>query len=62
MAMMVSPLVPRAAQELWRRLGLEGEVGRQTYPEQGRWGLLPAGTKVETGTPLFPRIEEEASA
>ena len=62
LALMTSPLVPRAAQELWRRLGLEGEIGRLTYPEHGRWGLLPAGTKVEVGTPLFPRIDEEASA
>ena len=38
--------------------GQEGEVEQQTWPEHGSWGKLVAGTKVETGSPLFPRLEE----
>jgi methionyl-tRNA synthetase len=57
MALMLSPIVPRAAQELWTRLGLGGEVASCTHPEHGRWGLLPEGSGVTAGPPLFPRIE-----
>jgi methionyl-tRNA synthetase len=60
MAMMVSPVVPRAAQSLWERLGLDGEVAGQTFA--GDWGMLPAGNKVTAGSPLFPRLEETESA
>ncbi|HYI45406.1 MAG TPA: methionine--tRNA ligase [Actinomycetota bacterium] len=55
MSMMVSPLVPRAAQSLWERLGLEGEVASQTFT--GEWGALSPGNKVAPGAPLFPRLE-----
>lgn len=62
MALMVSPIAPRAAQELWRRLGLDGAVESRNYATDGRWGLFTAGTKVVGGDPLFPRVEEEAPA
>ena len=58
-ALMVAPATPRAAQELWTRLGLEGSVERKTLPEDGRWGLLPSGLEVTVGDPLFPRLEDE---
>ena len=57
-ALLLSPFIPRAAQELWRRLGQDGEVAAQTY-ELARWGGLAEGTKIEAGDPLFPRIEDE---
>ena len=62
LALMISPITPRAAQELWGRLGQAGTVADLTYPEYGEWGLLTGGTATSTGDPLFPRIEEEASA
>ena len=43
LALMTSPIVPRAAQDLWERLGLEGSVTERNYDEDGRWLLLPAG-------------------
>jgi methionyl-tRNA synthetase len=58
MSLMVFPAVPQAAQELWTRLGQEGNVADQTFPQSGAWGLLKEGTKVATGDPLFPRIED----
>lgn len=57
MALLLSPFIPRATQELWRRWGQQGEVAAQTF-ELARWGGLTEGTKIETGDPLFPRIEE----
>jgi methionyl-tRNA synthetase len=62
LALILSPIVPRAAQELWNRLGLEGAVEERTLGSEGSWGLLPAGAVVRQGAPLFPRIEEEKSA
>jgi methionyl-tRNA synthetase len=61
-ALLVSPIVPRAAQGIWERLGLDGEIARQTWPEHGSWGLLRPGTKVSSGDSLFPRIDETAAS
>ena len=58
LALMTSPMTPRAAQELWRRLGLQGDVERRNWAEDGGWNRLTAGTKVETGDPLFPRLDQ----
>jgi methionyl-tRNA synthetase len=60
MALILSPIVPRAAQELWGRLGLSGAVTDCSYPRDARWGLLAESTIVGTGPPLFPRIDEAA--
>jgi methionyl-tRNA synthetase len=56
-ALLASPVIPRAGAELWSRLGLEGSPGDQRLPDAAEWGLGPAGTKLEKGDPLFPRIE-----
>ena len=57
MALMVFPAVPQASQELWRRLGFADEVAAHGFGDL-EWGRLPAGAKVEGGSPLFPRIED----
>jgi methionyl-tRNA synthetase len=61
LALMTSPIMPRAAQDLWGRLGLEGNVTDRTYDADGRWLLLPAAVQVTTGEPLFPRIDDGSS-
>lgn len=61
-ALMVAPIMPSTAQKLWEKLGLEGAVDQRTYDKDGRFGLLAAGSKVSTGYPLFPRLEEESRA
>jgi methionyl-tRNA synthetase len=58
-ALLSSPLIPRASAELWRRLGLPAGPTDQRLPDAAAWGLLPAGSTLEKGTPLFPRIETE---
>jgi methionyl-tRNA synthetase len=60
MALLVAPIVPRAADELWHRLGLRDSVEQHGYPSDARWGLLPSGASVTTGAPLFPRVDENA--
>jgi methionyl-tRNA synthetase len=59
LALMTAPIMPRAAQELWNRLGLEGTLTERRYDVDLAWGLLPDGVKTEVGAPLFPRIEDE---
>jgi methionyl-tRNA synthetase len=59
MAGMVSPVIPRAAQSLWERLGLTGNVSEETF--DGEWGALPAGNRVAAGSPLFPRLEADGT-
>ncbi|MFM8303534.1 MAG: methionine--tRNA ligase [Actinomycetota bacterium] len=56
-ALLASPAIPRACAELWRRLGLPGAPEDQRLPEAAAWGGLPAGSPLEKGSPLFPRVE-----
>jgi methionyl-tRNA synthetase len=62
LSLMTSPIMPNAAQGLWERLGLSGNVADRTFDGENKWLLLPAGNKVAPGAPLFPRIEEDKSA
>jgi len=56
-ALLASPLIPRAAAELWRRLGYATPITDERLPDAAGWGLLPAGATLDKGAPLFPRIE-----
>jgi len=54
-AVLASPAIPAAAQEVWRRIGLSDNPGGQRLAEAARWGGYPGGLPVLTGDPLFPR-------
>jgi methionyl-tRNA synthetase len=54
-AVLASPAVPSACDELWRRIGLAGSPTDQPLNEAVRWGGYPGGVPVEKGSPLFPR-------
>ncbi len=56
LALLASPALSRASQEIWRRIGLPGRVEDQRLPEGAVWGGYPGGLTVERGNPLFPRI------
>jgi methionyl-tRNA synthetase len=56
-ALLASPVIPNAAAELWRRLGLPGRPEDARLPDAAAWGQLPAGASLEKGDPLFPRKE-----
>ena len=57
-ALLASPVIPRAASELWRRLGLAGTPEEQRLPEAAAWGAVDtAGHRLEKGPALFPRLE-----
>ncbi len=54
-ALLITPAMPGAATEIWRRLGLEGAPEDQRLPDDAEWGGYPGGLAVEKGAPLFPR-------
>jgi methionyl-tRNA synthetase len=53
---MIGPFMPRAASEMWSRLGL-GSFDDASFEQVKEWGKLPAGTTTRTGDPLFPKVE-----
>ncbi|HUY42211.1 MAG TPA: methionine--tRNA ligase [Acidimicrobiales bacterium] len=58
-AILVTPAMPVVAQEIWRRVGLDGSPDEGPLAEHARWGLYPAGREVVKGEALFPRITEK---
>lgn len=60
LAVLLSPVMPQSTATLWGALGAPGELTAQPLREAGTWGQLPAGTRVGTLAPLFPRVEQSA--
>ncbi|MGH2755684.1 MAG: methionine--tRNA ligase [Actinomycetota bacterium] len=60
LSLMLAPVIPAAAGELWRRLGYDDAVEKHTYPEDLHWDALTPGATVKVGDPLFPRLEADA--
>ncbi len=58
LAVMLSPIMPRAAGRLWGQLGLGSAIADERLPGSAGWGGLPPGTKVSKGEALFPRLGE----
>jgi methionyl-tRNA synthetase len=56
-AILVSPFIPAASREIFRQLGLSAAA--PSLAQARLWGILPAGTEIARGEPLFPRIEAE---
>lgn len=52
----VSPVIPTAAPIMWQQLGLK-DFEKATLSDAKTWGLLPTGTAVCKGNPVFPRFE-----
>jgi methionyl-tRNA synthetase len=57
LAVLISPVMPRAAAGLWEQLGIPEPLEAQRLPEAARWGALEPGTRVRRGESLFPRLE-----
>jgi len=55
-ALLIAPILPERAQELWRQLGLEGEPTGD-WSQMLVWGQLTGDTVTRPGEPLFPRFE-----
>lgn len=62
LAVVLHPVMPKATTSLWRDLGAESALGplaSQRIDQAGGWGVLPTGTSVTKGEPLFPRLPDE---
>ncbi|MCL1873690.1 MAG: methionine--tRNA ligase [Clostridiales bacterium] len=53
---MITPFMPGLPRRVWQQLGISDKPELHTW-ESLKWGLFPAGTKIERGEPLFPRID-----
>ncbi len=63
---LISPVMPNVAAKVWQQLGVTAAEAGSTWDDLS-WGGFPAGTKINRGEALFPRIEwtpepEEAAA
>ncbi|GAC1658293.1 MAG: methionine--tRNA ligase [Vulcanimicrobiaceae bacterium] len=56
LAIMLAPIMPEKAGEMWRQLGLENGIDAP-WKTSLVWGGLAAGTQTSVGDPLFPRLE-----
>jgi methionyl-tRNA synthetase len=56
-SVLLEPIIPDKSRELRAQLGLTGDY---TLWQASEWGLTPAGTQTQPGTPLFPRIDMSA--
>jgi methionyl-tRNA synthetase len=56
LAMLLAPVMPERAREIWRQLGVEGAIGAD-WEAALVWGGLAPGTRTQPGEALFPRIE-----
>ena len=59
-AILASPALTRAPQEIWRRIGLTGSPSDAHLPADAAWGGYPGGLAVEKAAPLFPRLKPTA--
>jgi len=51
---LANPALPTTTQEIWRRLGLSGNIEDRRVGPDTTWGGYPAGLRVDKGEPLFP--------
>ena len=49
------PAMPSTTREIWRRIGMTGDLEACRVPRDTAWGGYVPGAPVEKGDPLFPR-------
>jgi methionyl-tRNA synthetase len=60
-AVLLNPVMPKAAAVLWQSLGAGAVLGKladQRVQDAATWERLPAGATVTKSAPMFPRIED----
>ncbi|MBI4654894.1 MAG: methionine--tRNA ligase [Nitrospirae bacterium] len=58
-AVYLFPFMPGTANEIWRQLGLEGDISKFRFEEIKNWERIKTGTCIKKGRQLFPRIIEK---
>ncbi|MBX7040959.1 MAG: methionine--tRNA ligase subunit beta, partial [Nitrospira sp.] len=59
LALLLYPFMPKAAAQMIEQLGLSLDLSRPLAAEAGRWDAPLAGSKIQKGASLFPRIESK---
>src|SRR4051812_6786964 len=59
LAVLLSPVLPKATAKLWTALGAPGALDEQPLRSAGEWGQLPPGSAVTPLEAPFPRIAQE---
>ena len=54
-SLLIAPAMPATAEEIWRRIGLDGSPFDERLPGAAAWGGYRGGSEVTKGEPLFPR-------
>lgn len=57
-AVLLQPFLTEAPKEIFRQLGVT-DTSLQTWDSLAEFGQIKAGTKVEKGDPIFPRLDME---
>ena len=57
LAVLISPIMPSAAERLWQQLGIPEPLSSVRLPEAGSWGGLRPGTVTKRAGSLFPRLD-----
>ena len=57
-AVLISPIMPEAAERLWTQLGIPEPLSAQRLPGAATWGGFRPGTKTTKGDSLFPRLDD----
>jgi len=58
-SVLLSSVMPHSAQLIRAQLGLPAPAYVPPFDTARTWGLLPAGTIAQEGTPIFPRVAKE---
>jgi methionyl-tRNA synthetase len=61
-ALYLYPAMPATSQKIWSALGIVKQLNDSRLDEERPWGRLPAGTAIQPGAQLFPRIEKEGAS
>ncbi|MDQ3974105.1 MAG: methionine--tRNA ligase [Actinomycetota bacterium] len=57
-AVLISPVMPDAATDLWAKLGMSEPLDVQRLPGAASWGLVPVAARTTRGDLLFPKLGE----
>ncbi|WP_017754906.1 methionine--tRNA ligase [Calidifontibacillus oryziterrae] len=58
-SIMLQPFVTRAPKRIWEQLGIQDIAAITNWDSLYQYGLIPSGTMVQKGEPIFPRLEVE---
>ncbi|SDC54660.1 MULTISPECIES: methionine--tRNA ligase [unclassified Candidatus Frackibacter] len=58
-AIALKPFLIDAPEKIWQQLGIKEDIEEQSWEQVKEWGGLEAGIKVNSGDPIFPRIDIE---